>query len=111
MKKLAAASAAPILATELQQIAKLAVGEASILEDLFDQPSRQLSWMNWHDDEPVRDRVEHGSVATSLSDEFEASFLQRPNQLLGADSRQAWRHIYMMTGTRTVIPSDTGSSD
>lgn len=65
--------------------------------------------MDRYDDHALRDWVQHRFVATPLPNKFKTGLLQCSNKLLGPYSWQSGRHTYVVMGTRTVMPSVTGS--
>lgn len=50
------------------------------------------------DNESIRNRVVHGSVAAFLANEFEAGLFESSYHFLGSYTRQAWRHTLIGSG-------------
>jgi hypothetical protein len=70
-----------------QQVAQVALSQAGISDDLLDQPSRQFTRMNRHDNKPISDRLMHSSVTASLPDKLKTSLLQSADQFLRTYAR------------------------
>src|SRR5712691_6373748 len=98
-----------MIAAVLQQSPKFVLGKAYVLDDLLQEPARQLLAVYRDHGRAFRRRMPQQHVARGLLRlSHEACPFKRPDDLLRPRAGQARKHTYAMMGVLTVMPSDTG---